>query len=148
MPRSSDQTPTKNTATRQDRVHPPPEKQPKPSQHAHSTPDNLVLSAVAERIAELRNRHPLNHTEILLAVATLHTSRPRAGTTFCLTNFLSGSTPPKSTKRKRLPRSARKKKFGNAAKKKVRAEGQLFCFGRLCLTSYLVVSERSAKSIF
>ena len=59
-------------------------------------------------------------------MAAQHTSRPRPGTSFCLINFLSGSTPPKSAKRKRLPSSPRKTKFENAEKKKVRAEEELF----------------------
>ena len=42
-------------------------------------------------------------------MAAHHTSRPRPGTSFCLINFLSGSTPPTSAKRKRLPSSPRKK---------------------------------------
>ena len=36
------------------------------------------------------------------------------GSRFCLNNFLSGLTPPNSTKRKRLPPCPRRKKFGNA----------------------------------
>ena len=43
-------------------------------------------------------------------MAAQHTSRPRPGSRFCLINFLSGSTPPKSAKRKRLPSSPSKKK--------------------------------------
>ena len=42
-------------------------------------------------------------------MAAQHTSRPRPGTSFRLINFLSGSTPPKSAKRKRLPSNPRKK---------------------------------------
>ena len=54
-------------------------------------------------------------------MAAQRTSRPRPGTSFCLINFLSGSTPPESAKRKRLPSSPRKKK--------VRAEEELLFFG-------------------
>ena len=56
-------------------------------------------------------------------MAAQHTSRPRPGTSFCLINFLSGSTPPKSAV------ESEKKKLENAEKKKVRAEEELFFFG-------------------
>ena len=55
-------------------------------------------------------------------------TRPRPGTSFCLINFLSGSTPANSDKRNRLARWPQNKKFGNAAKKKVRAEEDFFFF--------------------
>ena len=61
-------------------------------------------------------------------MAAQHTSRPRPGTSFCLINFLSGSTPPKSAKRKRLPSSPRKKKFENAEKKSSSRRGTFSFF--------------------
>ena len=63
-------------------------------------------------------------------MAAEHTLRPRPGTSFCMINFLGGSIPPNSAKRNRLARWPQKKKFGNAAKKKVRAEEELFFFAR------------------
>ena len=76
-----------------------------------------------------------------------HTSRPRPGTSFCLINFLSGSTPPKSAKRKRLPSSPRKSSRMRRTKK-VRAEEELFFFFFFFSTSVLAVLGRCTKSIF
>ena len=56
-------------------------------------------------------------------------SRALPDVRFCLINFLSGSTPPKSAKRSRLTQGPPPKKFGNAAKKKIRGEGELFWGG-------------------
>ena len=85
------------------------------------------------------------------AVATPYTSRASAGTSFCLTNFLSGFTPPKSTKRKRLSRRARKKKSG------MRQKGNFFflpsfffrVFGRfrtICEVVFFCFHARRGKS--
>ena len=80
-------------------------------------------------------------------MAAQHTSRPRPGASFCLMDFLSGSTPPISSKRKQLPSNPRKKKFENAEKKKFEPKMNLF-FWTFFLTSFLAVIERCTKSIF
>ena len=54
-------------------------------------------------------------------------SRALPDVRFCLINFLSGSTPPKSAKRSRLTQDPPPKKFENSAKKQFGAKGN-FCF--------------------
>ena len=56
-------------------------------------------------------------------------SRALPNVGFRLTNYLSGSTPPKSAKRERLAWCSKKQKFGNAAKNKIQGEDELIFFG-------------------
>ena len=69
------------------------------------------------------------------------------GTSFCLSNFLSGSIPPKSTKRNRLARRLRENEFANRANKNG-AEDELFFVGLFFNHHFWAFPDKLRKSRF
>ena len=85
----------------------------------------LVRTGIHDKKALARYR---NSRALRPSMRPIH-SRDLPNVGIGLTNFLSGSTPPKSAKRKRLEQRPKRKKFGNAAKKKISSKGKFFFGG-------------------